>query len=86
MPEDLNFFKGISFFAITEHTKGIKKELLIEFQARVIKNIIAKAKVFNKLNNDILVCKIEIDHLARELDQLKKALDLLSREYKFPQN
>ena len=79
---NLEFLKGVPFFAIAEHKQGGKTEIFIEFKPRSIKNIIIKAKAFRKLNNDLQEIQRENNELKWTLKRLEGSLKLLNTNYK----
>ena len=71
LPEDLEFLKNVTSYAITENVIGKSRKILIEFEPRIIKNIIAKARISNSLKRQVesighekYVCKRKLAELG----------------------
>lgn len=81
LPEALSFLKDVTFYSIAEHRTGNNKKIIIEFQPRIIKLIIFKAKSFNRINREVECLQRDNSILKTRFDQLMGALELLARDY-----
>jgi predicted RNase H-like nuclease (RuvC/YqgF family) len=87
--KNLEFLKGIPFFAVVEYKKGKKKEILIEFEPKPIKKLVSKAKEAKKLRSEGDNLLENVNNLEEENKTLRTtfkkyeaALSMLGRDYK----